>query len=297
MFNIGPAELMVIGLVLLIAVGPEQLPGVIRRVGSMVAQARSMTDGLRSEFMAGLEEIERVTDPDEWTSENRPYERTNSYAERKHRLDEEAEAAAAADEVADDAAAADAHEDATDAGEAADDAAAAVDDVDDGSSVAPADGDRAVVAADGDRAVDTADGDRGVVAADGDRGVVAADGDRGDDTAADRAIGGEGSQGDCDAPEAGSERHPRPTFAPSDEPPTGNGHAADAAGPRPRPAAEAEVEASEPSTDSRNADPDPVAPGGDRTVAAAPDGTDTEAGGAGGTNASDVIRPLVEGDA
>ncbi len=85
---------MVIGLVLLIAVGPEQLPGVIRRVGSMVAQARSMTEGLRSEFMAGLEEIERVTDPDEWTTENRPFERTNSYAERKHRLDEEAEAAA-----------------------------------------------------------------------------------------------------------------------------------------------------------------------------------------------------------
>lgn len=67
MFNIGPAELLIIGLVLLIAVGPEQLPGVIRRVGSTVAQARSMTDGLRSEFMAGLDEIERAADVERWS--------------------------------------------------------------------------------------------------------------------------------------------------------------------------------------------------------------------------------------
>lgn len=70
MFNIGPAELLVIGLVLLIAVGPEQLPGVIRRVGSTVAQMRSMTDGLRSEFMAGLDEIERATDVKRWSAED-----------------------------------------------------------------------------------------------------------------------------------------------------------------------------------------------------------------------------------
>jgi len=69
-FNIGPAELLIIGLVLLIAVGPEQLPSVIRRAGSTVAQFRSMTDGLRSEFMAGLDEIERATDIERWSAED-----------------------------------------------------------------------------------------------------------------------------------------------------------------------------------------------------------------------------------
>lgn len=77
MLNVGPAEFLIIGLVLLIAVGPEQLPGVIRRVGSTVGQLRSMTDGLRSEFMAGMEELERSADLDQWrsapsTSSSRP---------------------------------------------------------------------------------------------------------------------------------------------------------------------------------------------------------------------------------
>jgi sec-independent protein translocase protein TatB len=66
--NVGPAEFLIIGLVLLIAVGPEQLPSVIRKVGQTVGQLRSMTDGLRSEFMAGLEELERNADLDQWRS-------------------------------------------------------------------------------------------------------------------------------------------------------------------------------------------------------------------------------------
>ena len=66
MFNVGPGELIVIALVLLIAVGPEQLPGVIRKAGKTAAQVRSMTDGLRSEFMAGLDEIERAADIKAW---------------------------------------------------------------------------------------------------------------------------------------------------------------------------------------------------------------------------------------
>ena len=81
MFNIGPAELLVIAVVLLIAVGPEQLPGVIRRAGTVVAQARSMTEGLRSEFMAGLDEIEQAVDPHEWG----PYSGDSSAAPRNRR--------------------------------------------------------------------------------------------------------------------------------------------------------------------------------------------------------------------
>ncbi len=70
--NIGPGEIIVIALVLLITVGPEQLPGLIRRVGSAVSQVRGMTDSLRSEFMAGMDEIDRVTDPNAWAASAGP---------------------------------------------------------------------------------------------------------------------------------------------------------------------------------------------------------------------------------
>lgn len=69
MFNVGPGEVIIVALVLLIAVGPEQLPGVIRRVGRTVSQVRSMTDGLRQDFMAGMDEIERAADPKTWAED------------------------------------------------------------------------------------------------------------------------------------------------------------------------------------------------------------------------------------
>ncbi|MEM7322388.1 MAG: twin-arginine translocase TatA/TatE family subunit [Actinomycetota bacterium] len=68
MFNIGAGEMIVIALILLMAVGPEQLPGLIRRVGRTVSEVRGMTEGLRAEFMSGLEEIERATDPEAWAA-------------------------------------------------------------------------------------------------------------------------------------------------------------------------------------------------------------------------------------
>ena len=67
--NTGGAEVLVIALVALIVVGPEQLPGLIRRIGYYAGQIRSMTDGLRQEFMAGIEEIEEITEaanPTSW---------------------------------------------------------------------------------------------------------------------------------------------------------------------------------------------------------------------------------------
>ena len=81
-FNIGPGEIIIVALVLLIAVGPEQLPGVIRRAGRAVSQARSMTEGLRSDFMAGMDEIERATDPNAWAASAGPTE--GSKPEKKH---------------------------------------------------------------------------------------------------------------------------------------------------------------------------------------------------------------------
>lgn len=65
-FNIGAGEMMLIAIVLLIAVGPEQLPGLIRRVGRTMGQLKSMSDRLRDDFMTGMNQIEDATDVKSW---------------------------------------------------------------------------------------------------------------------------------------------------------------------------------------------------------------------------------------
>ncbi len=71
MLNIGAAELLVIGVVALIVVGPEQLPTLIRRVGKVVGQVRNMTDGLKKDFMETVDEtkdFKNAVDPTSWTT-------------------------------------------------------------------------------------------------------------------------------------------------------------------------------------------------------------------------------------
>ncbi len=65
-FNIGAGEMMLIAIVLLIAVGPEQLPGLIRKVGRTMGQLKSMSDRLRDDFMDGMNQIEEATDVKSW---------------------------------------------------------------------------------------------------------------------------------------------------------------------------------------------------------------------------------------
>ncbi len=67
MLNIGPAEVLVIALIALIVVGPEQLPGVLRKIGKGAGQLRSMADGLKKDFMSGMDEL----DPNNW-AEGKP---------------------------------------------------------------------------------------------------------------------------------------------------------------------------------------------------------------------------------
>ncbi len=57
MLQVGGGEFLVIVLVALLFVGPEQLPSVMRRVGGWARQARDMSEGLRSEFMSGVDEV------------------------------------------------------------------------------------------------------------------------------------------------------------------------------------------------------------------------------------------------
>lgn len=65
MFNIGGPEVLVIALIALVVVGPEQLPSVLRKAGQYANQFRQMSTGLRQEFMAGVDEL----DPTNWEGE------------------------------------------------------------------------------------------------------------------------------------------------------------------------------------------------------------------------------------
>lgn len=57
---------MVIALIALIVVGPEQLPSVLRRVGQQVAQIRDITTSVRDEFMSGVDDVNPVN----WVEKN-----------------------------------------------------------------------------------------------------------------------------------------------------------------------------------------------------------------------------------
>ncbi|MFW2381700.1 MAG: hypothetical protein ACN4GZ_08085 [Acidimicrobiales bacterium] len=58
MFNIGGQEFALIIVLALVVVGPEQLPGLIRKLGQYAAQAREMSSSLRDEFMSATEPMQ-----------------------------------------------------------------------------------------------------------------------------------------------------------------------------------------------------------------------------------------------
>ncbi len=61
MFDIGWTEMAVIALVVIIFIGPKELPGVLRTLGQWVSKARAMA----REFQDGLEDMARETGIDE----------------------------------------------------------------------------------------------------------------------------------------------------------------------------------------------------------------------------------------
>jgi len=58
MFDIGWSELLVIGVVALIAIGPKELPGVLRMVGQWMGKARRMASEFQSQFQEAMREAE-----------------------------------------------------------------------------------------------------------------------------------------------------------------------------------------------------------------------------------------------
>ncbi len=58
MFDIGWSELMVIAVVALIAIGPKELPGVLRMVGQWMGKARKMATEFQGQFQEAMREAE-----------------------------------------------------------------------------------------------------------------------------------------------------------------------------------------------------------------------------------------------
>ena len=58
MFDIGSSELIVIAVVALIAIGPKELPGVLRMVGQWMGKARKMASEFQGQFQEAMREAE-----------------------------------------------------------------------------------------------------------------------------------------------------------------------------------------------------------------------------------------------
>ncbi len=58
MFDIGWGELLVIGVVALIAIGPKELPGVLRTVGQWMGKIRRMASEFQGQFNDAMREAE-----------------------------------------------------------------------------------------------------------------------------------------------------------------------------------------------------------------------------------------------
>ncbi len=58
MFDIGWGELVVIGVVALIAIGPKELPGVLRTLGQGMAKIRRMAAEFQGQFQEAMREAE-----------------------------------------------------------------------------------------------------------------------------------------------------------------------------------------------------------------------------------------------
>jgi sec-independent protein translocase protein TatB len=58
MFDIGWSELLLIGVVALIAIGPKELPGVLRAVGHWMGKIRRMANEFQDQFREAMREAE-----------------------------------------------------------------------------------------------------------------------------------------------------------------------------------------------------------------------------------------------
>lgn len=57
MFNVGGPELLVIILVALVVLGPQQLPKAMRTFGSVMAEVRKVSDGFQAEMRSAMDSV------------------------------------------------------------------------------------------------------------------------------------------------------------------------------------------------------------------------------------------------
>lgn len=81
--NIGAGEMLLIAIVLLVAVGPEQLPGLVRKIGKTAGELKTMSDRVREEFMSGVNQLEEAVEPKTWTDKLEiPWTDTSDWAKK-----------------------------------------------------------------------------------------------------------------------------------------------------------------------------------------------------------------------
>lgn len=81
--QVGFFELVVIAIIALVVVGPQDLPKLMHSAGKLAAQARRMA----SEFVAAFNQMAREGEMEEMRREIEALKRDNSFAEAKRSLD------------------------------------------------------------------------------------------------------------------------------------------------------------------------------------------------------------------
>src|SRR4029450_865247 len=89
MFEIGWGELLIIGVVALIAIGPKELPGVLRTLGQWMNKLRRMASEFQSQFHEAMREAEMADlkkQVDDMTSQAQSYASFDPVAEVRREL-------------------------------------------------------------------------------------------------------------------------------------------------------------------------------------------------------------------
>jgi sec-independent protein translocase protein TatB len=84
MFDIGWSELLLIGIVALIAIGPKELPGALRTLGQWMAKVRRMASEFQNQFHEAMREAELADlkkEVDEMTTKAQSYAHFDPVAE------------------------------------------------------------------------------------------------------------------------------------------------------------------------------------------------------------------------
>ncbi|HYZ45371.1 MAG TPA: Sec-independent protein translocase protein TatB [Xanthobacteraceae bacterium] len=90
MFEIGWGELLIIGIVALIAIGPKELPGVLRTLGQWMSKLRRMASEFQSQFHEAMREAELADlkkQVDDMTSQAQSYANFDPVSEVRRELE------------------------------------------------------------------------------------------------------------------------------------------------------------------------------------------------------------------